>query len=432
MCRSARALVLMLFAPIVACRAAVVEPTLQPAWSEDEARDPLSRSECVALAVRSAPSAAAWTARIQAARASLEQAQLLPNPSVSLGWEDLGLDSATAGIPVQTTLSLALALQDACSRSRRTFAARYELEAEEADVRAEIARLAAGVSRAYDGLIAVRQRAALAEELAAVARRQCDDVAKFVASGVLPHVEFERSDAELAQSRAQVAQAEADARLLELEFAFALGFERPLTLRLADALTDAGDATSLDLATLLASAVAARSELSAAKARYAAELERLKLSAERLQFLPTIGAGARTQDGELSGVASIDVELPIFDAGSAAERAQDASLLAAAADMRTAGHEVAREVCAALERLSAAEAYLAEHARDLARRRRTLRERTETLFRAGEVEYSELALARRDEVEARIALVDAELVVAAARVDLDAASGELEARYAKR
>jgi outer membrane protein TolC len=84
-------------------------------------------------------------------------------------------------------------------------------------------------------------------------------------------------------------------------------------------------------------------------------------------------------------------------------------------------------VCAALDALKASESFLSQHARDLADRRRALRERTERLFHAGEAEYAELALARRDEVQARIALLDAELAVATGRVDLDAAAGALDA-----
>jgi outer membrane protein TolC len=54
-----------------------------------------------------------------------------------------------------------------------------------------------------------------------------------------------------------------------------------------------------------------------------------------------------------------------------------------------------------------------------------LRERTERLFRAGEIDYAELALARRDEVQARIALLEARLAVSSAQIDMDAATGAI-------
>jgi outer membrane protein TolC len=117
--------------------------------------------------------------------------------------------------------------------------------------------------------------------------------------------------------------------------------------------------------------------------------------------------------------------LPIFDSGAAAEHSQDAALLAAAAALRASAQSVAHEVALAFETLSTSTAYLSDHARDLADRRRALRESTERLFRAGEIEYSELALARRDEVQARITLLEARLAVSSAQVDMDAATGAI-------
>ena len=427
------------------CGAPVVEPELPPAWSPAQAAAPLTRAECVHLAANSAPSAAAWEARRAAAKANLEQAGLLANPTLSLAWEDFGLNHAAEGSALQTTVSLAVALEDVFSRGSREAAARHELEAEEADIRAERARLAADVAHAYDELVAARARVELQQDLVAEARTQRDDVARFVASGDSPRIEQDRAEAELAAAQADAARARTEARGQELGFAFALGFERPVTLQLAEPLTGEGPsldptagsgtgagpgagpaAIEIDLAGLLAVAADARPELAAAAARYAAQLERLSLVAERPQFLPTLGAGPRWQKDELRGVGTIDVALPIFDSGAAAQRGEQAALLGAAAALRAAARDVAREVCAARERLEAAVTYLDGHARDLADRRHALNLSTTRLFRAGEVAYTELALARRDDVEAQLALLEARLAVAAARVDLAAAIGRLD------
>ncbi len=411
---------------LAGCEATIVEPTLPAAWTEELAREPLTRAQCITLATTSAPTAAAWEARRLGARARLDQASLLPNPTLSLGWEDFGLNDAASGSKVQTTLSLAMSLADVAARKRRAAAARSDLDAEEADCLAERQRLAAEVCLAYDELLVARARVALQAELAEIAGRQRHDVDRFVDSGVAPRFDLERAEAEAVQSLADVAAARADARALELEFTFALGFERPLSLVLADPLeTDVTVSDAAPLAELLAAAAAARPELAAARARYDAERERLSLAAERVQFLPTIGAGPRTLDGQLLGVAGLDVELPLFDAGAAAEQAEQASLLAAAAVLRATAQEVARQVCVALDRSQSAQDYLSEHARALADRRRALRERTERLFQAGEAEYGDLAVARRDEVDARLALLDAEGAAASARTLLEAALGRL-------
>lgn len=411
-------------AVLASCRATVVEPELPPAWSESDAARPLSREDCIELALNSAPTAAAWKSRIEFARASFEQARLLPNPTLSLAWEDFALNAAAGHNSVQTTLTLAMALEDVFARKRRSAAASFELVAEEASLRAERVQLAAEVARAYDGLVTARSKVKAQQELAGMAVTQRAAVEKFVGAGVSARIDLERAEAELAASQAALATSEAQARALELAFEFSLGFARPVTLELADELTSSTREPMAELSDLLARSAANRPDIEAATARYEAELERLKLAAERVQFLPTVAAGPRTQGDEVRGVASFDVVLPLFDTGAAAERGQQAALLRAAAELRQVAQRVAAEVCAASERLSSTESYLSAHARDLADRRRTLRERTERLFTAGEVEYGELALARRDEVEARIALLDAELAAAEARIDFDAALGD--------
>ena len=420
--RPDRRRLLLLAALLAGCHATVVEPTLAPAWTEAEAAAPLTRQDCIDFALRSAPTAAAWQARRLAARARLEQAGTLPNPILGLGWEDFGLNDAAHRI-TQTTLTLAWALADVAAREGREAAARYDLWAEEADLRAEAARLAADVSRAYDVLVAARARVTLQLQLADVAERQRADVAHFVSSGTSPRIELERAEAEVAEARAGVDAARSAARALELELVFAIGFDRPLEVQLADDLTPAPAEPQPALGDLLLSAAAARPELAGAQARYQAELQRLQLAADRVRFLPLVTAGPRSQGDELLGVAGLEVELPLFDSGAAEEHGQQAALLAAAAALRSAARDIAAQVCEAAARAAAAQAQLDDHARDLAQRRAALRTRTEALFRAGEAEYADVALARRDEVEARLAQLDAELAADEARIDLQLALG---------
>ncbi|HUR27129.1 MAG TPA: TolC family protein [Planctomycetota bacterium] len=416
----------LIAACVAACRAEAVPPEIAPAWPAAVAARKLTRADCVALALRSAPNQAAWTARLALARAELERAKRLPNPTLSLGWEDLGLNAAAQHGPVQTTLSLAVALEDLVSRKGRTKVAKHALLAEEAELRAEMARTASDVARAHDRLVAARGRVALSRELAQVAEAQRAAARKLVAAGVLAAIENRRAEAELAEAETEVTASETEARVLELELAFALGFERPVALALAEGMTQADRALS-DLDALLARAVAQRPELQSAAEGYAAELERLRLTAARVTFLPTISGGPRTQGDELSAVASIDAVLPIFDSGALAKTTGEAELLAAAARARQAAKSVASEVCTALERQHGAAEFLDAHARERSARRRRLREDSERLFTAGEIDYGALVLARRDEVEARRSELDAQLALALAQIDLDAALGDTAA-----
>src|SRR5262245_16630608 len=140
---------LCVVAGLVGC-ASVEEPVLPPQWTAADAEAPLSHEDCVRLASRSAPTAAAWEAKRRSAEASLRQARAIPNPTLSVEWEDFGLYPGSSSEAVQTTFPIAIALDQIISRPRRVAAAEYELEAGLADLLVERQKLAADVYRAYD------------------------------------------------------------------------------------------------------------------------------------------------------------------------------------------------------------------------------------------------------------------------------------------
>jgi outer membrane protein TolC len=397
----------------------VTEPVIDPDWTGTDAAKPLTHADCVRLATQSAPTAAAWRARLLSAQAALRQAKTLPNPTFSAGWEDIGVRDTN----VQQTFSLAYELQAIFARPRLEAAAQHDLDAARADLLAEKTKLAADVCRAYDGLVAARAHAALAKEIVDVAERGHDAALRFVAAGEKSRFDADRAEAEVASARAALAKAESDARAEELALAFAVGFARPVALQLADGMTPAPSAAEPE--ELLVAAANARPEIAAAAARYAAQLERAHLAAERLQFLPAPNGGWRTTGSEQSWVAGLDVQIPLFDSGGAAVDAASADLLAAAAALRRTTRDVGGEVIAAYRRSADADQYLATHARPLADKRRALREESARLFAAGEAEFADLLQSFRDEIDARGALLDADAAAAAARVDLAAATGKI-------
>ena len=416
---------LALVAAFAAGCATVTEPVIAPDWKIADVPKPLTHADCVRLATQSAPTAAAWRARLLAAQAALRQAGKLPNPTFSAGWEDIGL----TGTNVQQTFSIATELQAILSRPRLEAAAQHDLDATRDDLLAERRKLAADVCRAYDDLVAARARVTLAPESIAVAERVRAAAERFVAAGEKSRYELDRADAEIAQARADQARAQADARADELALAFAIGFTRPVPLLLAEGLTPAAEPQVMDM--LLVDAASRRPEIAAAAARYRAQLERAHLTAERLQFLPAPSGGIRKTGSDTSYVASLDVQLPIFDSGAAADDAASADLLAAAAELRRVTRDVGDDVIAAFERADAADTYVSVHARPIAERRHALREEAERLFAAGEIEHADVIQTTRDEIDARGALLDAELAAALAHVDLAAATGQIDAADAQ-
>ncbi|MDZ4774918.1 MAG: TolC family protein, partial [Planctomycetota bacterium] len=204
-----RGFVLVVVASCSSCRSTIVEPVLAAPWSAERAAAPLTREQCIDLALHSVPNEAAWSARVSSARAAVDRSALLANPIASLGFEDFGLNAKAAHNAVQTTLSIAAALEDVFARKRRHAAAVHDLEAEEATLRAERNRLAADVVRAYDELASARSKIELEERLSVIARDQRDAVRKFVAAGLAPRIQRDRADLELASTTASVERARA-------------------------------------------------------------------------------------------------------------------------------------------------------------------------------------------------------------------------------
>jgi len=397
--------------------ASVAEPKLPLPLAPEAAAEPLTRAQCTQFALASVPTAAAWRARLDKAQAALAGARRMPNPTLALNFEDLGL-SSSASAPVQTTLMLGEALADVFSRGRRAAAAEHELAAEEARLLAERDQLAADVSHAYDGLLVARRRLELDRDLVAVAAAQRKAVARFVELGESPRLELEKAEAERLDAELQAAGDESAARAREIELAFALGFERPVELQLAEGLAPPLAEEQDALEQLLARAAERSPQLKAASEDYLAALERAHLAASAVRFLPVVRAGPRAVAGETLGVVELESELPLFDQGQSEHAASSAGLLAAAAAVRAAAHELARGLALAQAAIVAAERRLEQQVRPLAEERVRIRQRTELQFHAGETSYLELVSAQRDEVKARAGVLEAELELAAARAEL--------------
>jgi len=374
------------------------------------------------MVLRWAPNQAAWRARWQAARAAVTAAGTLPNPRLSVGWEDFGLGAAT-GVS-QLTLSVAASLARLASRPARTRVARHELAAMRARIDIERLRIATDVWLAYDDLVAARRRVGVTKEVESLADLARAGVAHLVDVGTRPRFDLERAEAELARARMSTFQALAEERAVEAALAFTLGFAEPEHLTLAEPMTRS-TVDLKDVVALLRDAVAGRPEIREASEAYNVARARAQLTASRLRYLPDVALGPRLTGGDWFGVASLDVEIPLFDDGRVADASARADLIAAVSCVRRTAHEVAREVSLARMRSEQAREFLKVHARDLTRRRRALLEKTRSLYEAGEATYAEFLQARRDDVDARETVLSAERASARAEVVLSAAVGRL-------
>lgn len=391
--------------PAVVSRAS---PTLNGPWS---------RARCVAAAIEAAPTAEAWRARLDHAHALAAQCSAWPNPSIHLEWEDL---AAPQGVPIQTTVSILESLSALATRSAHAAEAEGEREAVAHDVDAERIWISGQVLHEYDHVLIARARTKLARDAVIERQKVADAVVELAAAGEAAYVDVSLASNDLDHARTDLAESIRSERETELALAFALGFERPVALELSEPLQLEVD--DRDLESMLRIAADTRPELAAALARCRTRCEASENTHRRLSFLPTMTVGRRSADGTISGVASIEVELPLFDRGDAAADASDAAALLASADVARVARDVTQQVVAARERSIDAHAAL-DRARSTVERRRHLVEDCEILFGAGEASLTQVQAAHVELVTARKDLLDATAAAAAARVDLEAALG---------
>jgi cobalt-zinc-cadmium efflux system outer membrane protein len=396
----------------------VSEPVIASGWTAERAAAPLSHADCVNLAEASATTAAAWRARWLTAEAALRQAHAMTNPTFTGSWENISFSPKT-GVPLEQTFSFTMGLADFFAREYRVSAAEANLAAEDAALAAERRNLNVEVRHAYDHLVAARERVHLREDLVAAAERQSAVAERMVAVGLTARIDLERAATERMQAESDLAQAVSDAHIEELALAFALGFDAPVSLALSEPMSSLEGARIEATAEMVPEAIAAQPEVEVAKARYDEALANAQLAAHRFQLLPALTGGYRRAEGHDLGVASFELPVPIFDSGAAAEDAQNAALLAAASNLEQAVRRTGADMQETLARARAAHEQLTQHATRLAQKRHELSGATERLFAAGEAPYDDVLLARRDEITARLSLLEARANAASASVDLD-------------
>lgn len=403
---------------LVGCSSTVREPVIPPDAAPASLPATLRHADCARLATLHAPTAAVWEARLATARIAVRQAGKPSNPTLSLSWENLGLGASS----IQRTLSVSQAIATLAAAPRARAAAAHDLAATQADLIAERRRLVAAAWRAYDDLVASRSRVRLATEVEALLEEAARAAAKRAEAGEGSRREQDLAEAEAAKARGERAAAEGEARAQEVALCAALGTERPTSLRLGEGLADLPSRTPDQIAV----AVRERAEVKAAGERYAARLERARLTAAGYRFIPTPTAGPRKEGDVASAIVSWDIELPIFDSGRLEGYAAEAELLAAAAELRNTARTGAFQAAGLFERDLTAHATRDDHARPLAEQRHRLRLSAQRLYEAGELEFDALVAARRDEAEAGVALLDAEVAAARSRLDLWEAAGLLD------
>lgn len=362
---------------------------------------------------------------LAAARALEVQAAARPNPELVVDLQDFtGSDEYSAFGQSQNTLSLSQRLEVGGRRAARVQAAERESGVEQARTGREAVRLAVAAKQGFVDLLAARARLMVRRDGEALARRLLEDARRRATGGAASDVDVERASIAATTAALDVSAAEREAataarRLAQLwgaggdELDCLDGRLPPPARHHAPAGTSPTQSPGVALA---------EAEV---------EARRADVTRARTEALPDIeiGAGLRHLAGpdEVSVVAGLSVEVPIFDRGAGAIASAEHKLFAAQARARVAEEEAAGRAARLREALDGA----AERASVLASQAVPSAERAyaalSRAWREGAASSLEVLEARRALVGLRLEQLDATAEYHRSLVALEGSLGAVSA-----
>lgn len=354
----------------------------------------LSLEAAVQMALRQNPLLRAAEAEVAASRGAIDQAGVLPNPSLGVDQEDTRRETRT------TTIMLSQAFELGGKRAARVQLAHSgrnlamaELATREADVRA-------GTIQAFFDALIAQERVKVAEESLGIAASGAAAAARRVTAGKVSPTEETRARVAEAASRIELRQAQADyqsaLRALSLVMGVTEGALGQLDGR-ADTVPQ--PPTHASIAQRLSQAPAlrrAQSEVQRASAAY--ELER----ARRIPDVTvSLGVKRAPEIGRNQPMISVSVPLPLFDTNNGALletlRRRDAAQALAKAEEQRIRSEVLQNIDQLQARASEAQALR----QDVLPGARSAYEAASRGFELGKFSFLEVLDAQRTWLQAR-------------------------------
>ncbi len=184
-----------------------------PTPIEDEPTGSLSLRDALALALLHNPQLQVWSWEVRAREAEALQADLRPNPQLSLEVENIVGSGVASGFDVmETTLALSQIIQLGGKRAARRQVATLDRDLAAWDYEAQRIAVLNEVSRAYLDVLAAQELLTLTNQLVELAESTLAAVEARVRAGGAAQVEASRSRVALGASRIAVSVAEHDLR----------------------------------------------------------------------------------------------------------------------------------------------------------------------------------------------------------------------------
>ena len=396
---------------------------LLPAWAPACLATTAPPFEILLEQVRStAPALLESRANIGMAQGRADQASALPNPRGDAYFENLdGPSIPVSGYsPKQSTFSLSEPIELGGKRNARMAAGSADIEAAEAQDHLVLARFAYDLAMAYANAEAAEARVKLYAEALAAANEDLRGTQALVDAGRQAGVRAKQASAAAlaAQSDLEAAKADTDQALARLSVLIAVpqGFTEvvPSLLPLTDHPLAPAAAPKIFPAVILA------------EAERDVALRKLDIEKSRAWPDMTATVGVRRLEGDRATVlvGGVSFPIPVFDqnsgnisAAGSAVAAADARLAAARAEAETGWRAALLQANAATTRLIAAKSAsaAAEEAYQPAR----------IGFDAGKVSLLDLLSARRALTDAQLRLLDVRVAQISAHAALARLSGTL-------
>jgi len=281
--------------------------------AESEPAASLSFAQAWSRVQQHNPRLAAARQDVMAADSSLIQAGALPNPQVSLESENFGGSrQAARWDEAENTLRITQPLETGGKRQARKAEARAGKALSQASLELHRLELWATLAESYTEALASREKQALAEDDARLARERRDAVAARVQAGKAPPQEEKRASVEAEMAQAALETAKGQAMLAQHRLAALWGQPRPVFTGLEGRLDTI---TEMKLTDPTVETNATRPDLILAQREYSAREAALKR--EQAQARPNVELSAGIRHFESGGgyawQGEIAFPLPLFD-----------------------------------------------------------------------------------------------------------------------
>lgn len=340
-------------------------------------------------------------ARANAAEAAglARQAAAYPNPTVTGTHERLSRDGASYS---ESYLNFSQRLEWPGARGARKESAEGSAQATRARLRADSARLAFEVKRAYVEAAAAEARFQTLRDVSAVFRTAESRGSVRFARGDLSGYDLRRLRIERARYENALAAAELETRAARRRLA-TLVLPEGEAVEIAPAEALEGEPPRLMLETALKTAPARRPEIAAAVAGVEAARAGGRLARrERLPDPTLIGGYKRQSDGFEGAYLGLSLPLPLFDRGDGEVAASDARVRAAEARLALTRRQIENDIRRAYDTYASL-----GHRAELVRGE--ILAQTGDLLEIAQVSYGEGAMALIELLDAADAFRDAEL-----------------------